>query len=120
MATVNARAIPSGVGETILQAFGTGPLGNVAASAAGGVVTFPAGYKIAFAVGGGKGRISELVSGVAVPASDGDEVFARIVDDEIVGIEAAADTPAGNQRLGVATGVPVDTFTEDARAGGLS
>lgn len=115
----NFRLIPDGEGELIRSVFGVGKVRGPDAFAAGGVVTLPAGYVVAAPTGDDTGLLFQLTQPVFVAASDGDEVFATVVRGELVSIDAAPATPEGSFRLGTAEGVPVDTFNQDARAGGV-
>lgn len=111
-------ALPRGVENFTQEAFGIGKTGGNDPTAAGGVVTIPSGYLVAFPLQNGRAQLLRFTEAVGIPAVDGDEVYITLRSARVE-VAAAASTPIGSLRLGTASGTPVDTFTQDAKVGGI-
>ncbi len=116
--TSRIRRLSQVVAEATVAVLGTGKVAGAEITAAAGLVTVPAGSRIAFGRTGTRPpQAIELTEDVDVSAVNGDELYVRqLPGGASFEIVAAAATPVGALKLADLSGTPVDTVVDTSPA----
>ncbi|MEE9278196.1 MAG: hypothetical protein V3V06_07265, partial [Dehalococcoidia bacterium] len=116
--TSRIRRLSQVVAEATVAVLGTGKVAGAEITAAAGVVTVPAGSRIAFGQTGTRPpQAIELTEDVDVSAVNNDELYARqLPGGARFEIAAAASTPGGALKLADLSGTPMDTVVDTSPA----